>query len=105
MIYNLYNTRPIHVAGWDTDQFMMDVGEATLVMLTVIKNVCRFNFTWIIEKFKTSWISCIELFIYFIAGRIGTRRIQFRREIVSLLPYPDSASRERHQIYFIQITS
>lgn len=32
---NLCNT-----AGWDTDQFPMDVAEATLVMLSVIKNVC-----------------------------------------------------------------
>lgn len=32
---NFYNT-----AGWDTDQFPMDVAEATLVMLSVIKNVC-----------------------------------------------------------------
>lgn len=29
----------LNTTGWDTDQFMMDVGEATLVMLTVIKNV------------------------------------------------------------------
>ncbi|KAL0307520.1 UNVERIFIED_CONTAM: Xylose isomerase [Sesamum angustifolium] len=27
--------------GWDTDQFLMDVGEATLVMLSVIKNAKR----------------------------------------------------------------
>lgn len=25
--------------GWDTDQFLVDVAEATLIMLTVIKNV------------------------------------------------------------------
>lgn len=29
-----------NATGWDTDQFMMDVSEATLVMLSVIKNVC-----------------------------------------------------------------
>lgn len=26
-------------AGWDTDQFLTDVSEATLIMLSVIKNV------------------------------------------------------------------
>lgn len=28
------------VTGWDTDQFLTDIAEATLVMLSVIKNVC-----------------------------------------------------------------
>ena len=26
--------------GWDTDQFLVDVAEATLIMLTIVKNVC-----------------------------------------------------------------
>lgn len=25
--------------GWDTDQFLTDIGEATLVMLSVVRNV------------------------------------------------------------------
>jgi len=27
--------------GWDTDQFMTDISEATMVMLSVIRNVCE----------------------------------------------------------------
>lgn len=26
--------------GWDTDQFLTDISEATLVMLSVVRNVC-----------------------------------------------------------------
>ncbi|XP_068648950.1 uncharacterized protein [Aristolochia californica] len=28
-------------SGWDTDQFLVDIGEATLVMLSVVKNLER----------------------------------------------------------------
>lgn len=27
-------------SGWDTDQFLTDIGEATMVMLSVVRNVC-----------------------------------------------------------------
>lgn len=27
-------------AGWDTDQFLTDIAEATMVMLSVVRNVC-----------------------------------------------------------------
>ena len=27
-------------AGWDTDQFLVDIQEATMIMLSVIRNVC-----------------------------------------------------------------
>lgn len=30
-------------AGWDTDQFLTDVSEATLIMLSVIKNVSAYK--------------------------------------------------------------
>lgn len=28
-------------AGWDTDQFLTDIAEATMVMLSVVRNVCQ----------------------------------------------------------------
>ena len=30
----------LFATGWDTDQFLTDIGEATLVMLSVVRNVC-----------------------------------------------------------------
>ena len=29
----------IIIAGWDTDQFLVDIQEATMIMLSVIRNV------------------------------------------------------------------
>ncbi|GER52635.1 xylose isomerase family protein [Striga asiatica] len=55
--------------GWDTDQFMMDVGEATLVMLTVIKNgglaPGGFNFD---AKLRRESTDVEDIFIAHIAG-------------------------------------
>ncbi|XP_073141072.1 xylose isomerase isoform X3 [Henckelia pumila] len=55
--------------GWDTDQFMMDVGEATLVMLSVIKNgglaPGGFNFD---AKLRRESTDVEDLFIAHIAG-------------------------------------
>lgn len=31
------------ITGWDTDQFLTDIGEATLIMLSVVRNVCTTN--------------------------------------------------------------
>ncbi|KAI5675466.1 hypothetical protein M9H77_06416 [Catharanthus roseus] len=55
--------------GWDTDQFMMDVSEATLVMLSVIKNgglaPGGFNFD---AKLRRESTDVEDLFIAHIAG-------------------------------------
>ncbi|KAG6410472.1 hypothetical protein SASPL_128533 [Salvia splendens] len=55
--------------GWDTDQFMMDVGEATLVMLSVIKNgglaPGGFNFD---AKLRRESTDVEDIFIAHIAG-------------------------------------
>ncbi|XP_022842364.1 xylose isomerase [Olea europaea var. sylvestris] len=55
--------------GWDTDQFMMDIGEATLVMLSVIKNgglaPGGFNFD---AKLRRESTDVEDIFIAHIAG-------------------------------------
>ncbi|XP_051150160.1 xylose isomerase [Andrographis paniculata] len=55
--------------GWDTDQFLMDVGEATLVMLSVIKNgglaPGGFNFD---AKLRRESTDVEDIFIAHIAG-------------------------------------
>ncbi len=77
----------LFATGWDTDQFLTDIGEATLVMLSVVRNVCDkcvFNFHY------ESQIVVIEnaipwTFIIPITGRTSTRRIQLWCKIVSPL--------------------
>ncbi|KAL0289750.1 UNVERIFIED_CONTAM: Xylose isomerase [Sesamum calycinum] len=60
--------------GWDTDQFLMDVGEATLVMLSVIKNgglaPGGFNFD---AKLRRESTDVEDLFIAHIAGWVVER--------------------------------
>lgn len=55
--------------GWDTDQFLVDVGEATLVMMTVIKNgglaPGGFNFD---AKLRRESVDVEDLFIAHISG-------------------------------------
>ncbi|KAL6555216.1 hypothetical protein OROGR_006474 [Orobanche gracilis] len=55
--------------GWDTDQFMMDIGEATLVMLSVIKNgglaPGGFNFD---AKLRRESTDVEDIFIAHVAG-------------------------------------
>lgn len=42
---NLYHLIPF-LSRWDIDQFLVDIGEANFVMMTVIKNVSwNFSFT------------------------------------------------------------
>lgn len=40
MNYTTLTVMDIH-AGWDTDEFLTDIGEATKVMLSVVKNVSK----------------------------------------------------------------
>ncbi|KAH7441673.1 hypothetical protein KP509_03G048400 [Ceratopteris richardii] len=55
--------------GWDTDQFLVDIAEATLIMLTVIKNggisPGGFNFD---AKLRRESVDVEDLFIAHIAG-------------------------------------
>lgn len=45
--------------GWDTDQFMTDIGEATLVMSSVVKNVSAMNqLCWL----STAWFADLSIF-------------------------------------------
>jgi xylose isomerase len=56
-------------AGWDTDQFLTDVSEATLIMLSVIKNgglaPGGFNFD---AKLRRESVDVEDLFIAHILG-------------------------------------
>eukprot|EP01018_Ginkgo_biloba_P015161 Gb_01664 [translate_table: standard] len=62
--------------GWDTDQFLTDVGEATLIMLTVVKNVGLapggFNFD---AKLSVLGVPCIVF---------SSRSCKLRRESVDV---------------------
>ncbi|KAH7655800.1 Xylose isomerase protein [Dioscorea alata] len=55
--------------GWDTDQFLTDIGEATLIMLSVIRNgrTCtrRFNFD---AKLRRESTDVTDMFIAHISG-------------------------------------
>ncbi|KAK4777957.1 hypothetical protein SAY87_018144 [Trapa incisa] len=57
------------VTGWDTDQFLTDIGEATLVMLSVIRNgglaPGGFNFD---AKLRRESTDVEDLFIAHISG-------------------------------------
>ena len=43
-------------AGWDTDQFLTDIAEATMVMLSVVRNV-SYN--------QIYWDSLLMIFLHF----------------------------------------
>jgi hypothetical protein len=47
--------------GWDTDQFMTDIAEATLVMSSVVKNVSGMNLLLMIICLS---ITCLGFFFY-----------------------------------------
>jgi hypothetical protein len=47
--------------GWDTDQFMTDIAEATLVMSSVVKNVSGMNLLLMISCLS---ITCLGFFFY-----------------------------------------
>ncbi|KAA3453487.1 xylose isomerase-like [Gossypium australe] len=60
--------------GWDTDEFLTDVGEATMVMLSVIRNF---------KLQKSVRLSTVLLSSHLcVAGRTSTRRLQLRCKIV-----------------------
>jgi len=47
----------ILLTGWDTDQFLTDVGEATMVMMSVIKNVCNIKETRYFWEFHCKFLN------------------------------------------------